>query len=79
MEQVHWDDAVVIEIADGITQTVRTVADAENITLSQWNRFELGSLGVAIEACLLCTHDIGSTEDARLAFEQAASMSGILA
>jgi len=34
MEQVHWDDAVIIEIADGITQSVRTVADAENILLS---------------------------------------------
>ncbi|MFK0640909.1 MULTISPECIES: DUF982 domain-containing protein [unclassified Ochrobactrum] len=78
MEQVHWNDAVIIEIADGITQTVRTVADAENILLSQWNRFELDSLGAAIKACLLCSHDIASTEDARLAFERAASTSGIL-
>lgn len=79
MEQVHWDDAIVIEIADGITRTVRTVADAEHILLSQWNRFELESLGGAIKACLLCTHDAETTEDARLAFEHAASMSGILA
>lgn len=79
MEQVHWDNAVIIEIADGITQTVRTIADAENILLSQWNRFELDSLGVAIKACLLYTHDIQSTEDARLAFKQTVSMSGILA
>lgn len=78
MEQVHWDDAVIIEIADGITQSVRTVADAENILLPQWNRFELNSLGAAIKACLLCSHDITSTEDARLAFQRAASTSGIL-
>jgi len=68
-KMVHWDDALVIKIADGFTQTVRTVADAENILLSQWNRFKLDSLSVAITVCLLCTHDIGSTEDARLAFE----------
>ena len=78
MEHLHWDDAVIIEIAEGITQRVRTVADAENILLSQWNRFELDSLGIAIKACLLCTHDIASTEDARLAFERAASTSGLL-
>lgn len=65
---VHRDDAVVIKIADGIPQTLRTVADAENILLSQWNRLKLDSLGVAITVCLYA-HDIGSAEDARLAFE----------
>ncbi|PQZ24513.1 DUF982 domain-containing protein [Ochrobactrum vermis] len=78
MEQVHWDEVIVIEIADGITRTVMTVADAENILLSQWNKFELHSLGSALKACLLCSHDIASTQSAKYAFKTAASKAGIL-
>ncbi|WP_245410261.1 DUF982 domain-containing protein [Falsochrobactrum shanghaiense] len=75
---MHWDEVVVIEIADGITRTVKTVADAENILLSQWNKFELNSLGRALKACLLCNHDLASTKVARHAFQIAALQAGIL-
>lgn len=78
MEQLHWDDVIVIEIANGITRTVTTVADAENILLSQWNKFELDSLGSALKACLLCSHDIASTKSASYAFKIAALEAGIL-
>ncbi|MBX8803011.1 DUF982 domain-containing protein [Pseudochrobactrum asaccharolyticum] len=79
MNLIYWDEAVIINIADGITHSIGNIADAENFMLSQWERFDLDSMGKAITACLTCSHDSVSTQSARLAFEQAAEISGLLA
>lgn len=79
MNLIYWDKAVIINIADGITHSIGNIADAENFMLSQWERFDLDSMGEAITACLICSHDHASTQSARLAFEHAAEVSGILA
>ncbi len=79
MDLIYWDEAVVIKISDGITHSIGNIADAENFMLSDWQRFDLDSMGEAITACLRCSHDQGSTQSARIAFKHAAEVSGILA
>jgi len=79
MNLIYWDNAVLINIADGITHSISNIADAENFMLSQWDRFDLKSMGEAVTACLTCSHDFISTENARIAFERTAKISGILA
>lgn len=79
MHLIYWDKSVVINLDDGITHSVCNVADAENILLTQWKRFDLDSLGNAVLACLTCVHDQESTIGARTAFKKAAETSGLLA
>lgn len=79
MNLIYWDEAVIIKITDGITHSIGNIADAENFMITQWERFDLDSMGKAITACLICSHDNKSTQNARMAFERAAEVSGILA
>lgn len=79
MHLIYWDQSVVINIEEGVTHSVGNVADAENILLTRWDKFDPDSLGNAVVACLSCKHDNETTIEARTAFRKAAEVSGILA
>ncbi|WOC14569.1 DUF982 domain-containing protein [Pseudochrobactrum sp. MP213Fo] len=74
----HWDKAIYLKSSAGEKLAIRNIPDAENYLLSDWHRFEPRALQHAIMACLLSTADNASVYDARVAFENAASVSGIL-
>lgn len=78
MTNKHWDKAIYLNGISGNSLAIRNIPDAEDYLLSDWHRFEPGALQHAIMACLLSTADNLSIHNARIAFEKAALVSGLI-